>query len=162
MNSYKLITFDLDTKALEFYYPNKNWNNAYNEIRKFLEKNDFEHIQGSVYKSVIPLEHSDVSIRLRKLKKRFHWLDKSVNGISLTNIDIKVDISDMFSESSSRYTVKEIEAYIMRRLEKGDSLKRIETQFKVRHKCDVKLVKRFNMAKKALMKNKLIDLENSR
>lgn len=159
---YRALYFDLDTKALEFYYPNKNWNNGYKDVQKFLEKNGFRHEQGSVYHSVVPIEFQKVLYVLGELENKFNWFTKCVNSCDVAIVTNRTNITDYFAEPSSRYTVKEIEAYIMRRLEKGDSLKRIETQFKVRHKCDVKLVKRFNMAKKALMKNKLIDLENSR
>ena len=36
------ITFDLDTELLRQLYPNPSWNNAYADIRRFLEDNGFE------------------------------------------------------------------------------------------------------------------------
>lgn len=159
---FRAIYFDLDTNALEFYYQKDNWNNAYKDIQRFLEKKNFKHEQGSVYHSVIPMEFNNVLMIIRELQHKYKWFSKSVNSFDVAVITKRTNVTDIFEHPSTRYNVKEIEAYIMRRLEKGDSLKRIETQFKVRHKCDVKLVKRFNMAKKVLMKNKLIDLENSR
>lgn len=53
---FRAIYFDLDTNALEFYYQKDNWNNAYKDIQRFLEKKNFKHEQGSVYHSVIPME----------------------------------------------------------------------------------------------------------
>ena len=41
-NSKKQIAFDLDTKALEKYYPTKSWNNAYEVIKKHMTNNGFE------------------------------------------------------------------------------------------------------------------------
>ena len=32
-SSKKQITFDLDTKALQEYYPKANWHNAYEDIK---------------------------------------------------------------------------------------------------------------------------------
>lgn len=34
----KMIVYDLDTDALQKYYPNNNWRNAYNIIRKHMDK----------------------------------------------------------------------------------------------------------------------------
>lgn len=47
--SYKQISFDLDTKLLEVYYPKENWRNAYNDIKNFMRALDFSWQQGSVY-----------------------------------------------------------------------------------------------------------------
>lgn len=41
-NSRKQITFDLDTKILEKYYPTKSWQNAYEVIKKHMINNGFE------------------------------------------------------------------------------------------------------------------------
>ena len=35
----KQIAFDLDTKALETYYPSESWNNAYEVIKRHMLKN---------------------------------------------------------------------------------------------------------------------------
>lgn len=43
----KGINFDPDTEALKKHYTTGDWHNAYYDIRNFLEKNGFEHIQGS-------------------------------------------------------------------------------------------------------------------
>lgn len=39
--SKKQITFDLDTKALQRYYPTPNWNNAYEDIKRHMKNNSF-------------------------------------------------------------------------------------------------------------------------
>lgn len=36
---YKAINFDLDTNALKLYYPGKEYNKAYYDIRRFMEQN---------------------------------------------------------------------------------------------------------------------------
>lgn len=36
----KQIAFDLDTKALEKYYPSDSWQNAYDIIKRHMEKMD--------------------------------------------------------------------------------------------------------------------------
>ena len=34
----KLLTFDLDTNELKKYYPTNNWHNAYEDIKKYMQK----------------------------------------------------------------------------------------------------------------------------
>ena len=41
----KGINFDLDTEALQKYYPKGDWHNAYYDVRAYFEKNGFEHIR---------------------------------------------------------------------------------------------------------------------
>ena len=43
------ITFDLDTNCLNDNYHQEKYNNAYLEVRKFLEANHFTWQQGSTY-----------------------------------------------------------------------------------------------------------------
>ena len=63
-NSRKQVTFDLDTKALEKYYPSKSWHNAYEVIKKHMIKNGFEWLQESVYITKKPVSQTRVSICL--------------------------------------------------------------------------------------------------
>lgn len=58
----KQITFDLDTKALQKYYPGESWNNAYEVIKKHMLKNNFVWLQGSVYVSREPWTSRRISI----------------------------------------------------------------------------------------------------
>ena len=43
------ITCDLDTQILEELYPSEAWEDAYSDIRGFLDAKGFDHVQGSVY-----------------------------------------------------------------------------------------------------------------
>lgn len=45
----KVFSFDLNTKALEKHYLNRDWHNAYYEIKNFFDRNNIKHIQGSTY-----------------------------------------------------------------------------------------------------------------
>lgn len=38
----KQLTFDIDTKTLEIYYPKANWRHGYDDIRGFLKREGFE------------------------------------------------------------------------------------------------------------------------
>ena len=37
----KQLTFDIDTKTLEIYYPKANWRHGYDDIRGFLKREGF-------------------------------------------------------------------------------------------------------------------------
>lgn len=74
-SSRKQIAFDLDTKALEKYYPSKSWNNAYEVIKNHMLKNDFKWLQGSVYISEKPMEPAAVTLILTLLVKQNPWLN---------------------------------------------------------------------------------------
>ena len=38
----KQLTFDIDTKTLEIYYPKANWRHGYDDIRGFLKREGFD------------------------------------------------------------------------------------------------------------------------
>ena len=47
----KQLTFDIDTKTLEIYYPKANWRHGYDDIRGYLKREGFEWCEGTVYVS---------------------------------------------------------------------------------------------------------------
>ncbi len=57
----KQLTFDIDTKTLEIYYPKANWRHGYDDIRGFLKREGFEWCEGTVYVSKKPLESYEVT-----------------------------------------------------------------------------------------------------
>ena len=60
----KQIAFDLDTASLKKYYPNKSWENAYNDIKRHMKNNGFEWQQGSVYVSKKSMESVSIAMVL--------------------------------------------------------------------------------------------------
>lgn len=60
------------------------------------------------------------------------------------------------------YTVEEIEEHIIKWLHEGFSLKRIENEFKVGHKCNVQMVRKFNAAKKLIYRKDIVDLDTDK
>lgn len=75
-NTRKQIAFDLDTKALEMYYPGKSWNNAYEVIKKHMINNGFEWLQGSVYVSIKPVSSAKMT-NIGKEHSKNHVFDKN-------------------------------------------------------------------------------------
>lgn len=108
VSSRKEFTFDLDTKALRKYYPNKNWRNAYNDIRAFMKKENFIHRQGSCYNSINKLQINQVVTISKRLTKTFPWLKKCVNKFDVTDIGEQHDLSHIIS-GKPKTKVQEIE-----------------------------------------------------
>lgn len=90
----KSLNFDLSTKMLKEKYPHGDWHNAYKYVRKFLEKNGFEHIQGSGYHSISPMDFGDVMDVMYLLKKELSWIEDCARVITLTDVPIEYDITD--------------------------------------------------------------------
>ncbi len=82
----KLITFDIDTKELEKYYPTNNWKHVYEIIKKYMLKKNFEHIQGSVYVSKEPITYYRVIAISKTLVSRYPYLHKSIRGMIVTEV----------------------------------------------------------------------------
>ena len=68
--SRKAFHFDLSVKELE---ANDAPKNAWTKIGKFLERNGFEHIQGSGYESTHTMSHQDVNLILERMQDEFPW-----------------------------------------------------------------------------------------
>lgn len=76
MKSRKAINFDLDTANLKKYYPQKNYRQAYRDIKDFMVNNGFKHRQWSGYISIhkindydVKKNHSESNKKIRLAKK---------------------------------------------------------------------------------------------
>lgn len=107
--SIKQICFDLDTKALQKYYPKPSWENAYMNIEKFMRKHDFTRIQGSVYVSHVPKTSYDITFILNELKKQYPWLNQCMRDCRETNIAKSYNRSMMFDKTVNIPTREELE-----------------------------------------------------
>ena len=95
----KLLTFDLDTNELKKYYPTNNWHNAYEDIKKYMQKNGFEWIQGSGYMSKTPIS----TIRVYKIIGNFinnnPWINLCMRDCRVANIDSYSNLNILFNKS---------------------------------------------------------------
>ncbi|MBR6469001.1 MAG: hypothetical protein IKS84_01370 [Lachnospiraceae bacterium] len=80
----KEISFDLNTKALEQFY--NSISTAYDDIRRELENHGFEHRQGSVYNSKLPMTDMQIAVIIDDLCKKLPWLSECSEQIDVTNI----------------------------------------------------------------------------
>ena len=108
-NSRKQIAFDLDTKALEKYYPTKSWNNAYEVIKKHMTNNGFEWLQGSVYVSKEPMEPTTVTLILTLLVKQNPWLNLCMRDCRETNIGKEHSKNHIFDKDADVPVREELE-----------------------------------------------------
>lgn len=105
----KQVTFDLDTKALQKYYPSDNWNYAYEIIRKHMTKNRFVWMQGSVYASKMPITSAEVTNILDDLIEENPWLNRCMRDCRESNIGREHSKNHLFDkEADIRPRKKEI------------------------------------------------------
>ena len=81
------IAFDLDTQVLADNYHNLSHNNAYNEIRVYLESKGFGHQQGSVYFGDDTIDAVKTVLAVQGLTKKFPWFASSVKDIQMLRIE---------------------------------------------------------------------------
>lgn len=87
----KSIAFDLDTKALQEYYPKNDWHNAYNDIAVFLGKQGFIHSQGSIYDSTTPFSDDELGVLILKMGDTLTWLPQCVKSIRGYDQPVMID-----------------------------------------------------------------------
>ncbi len=95
------VYFDLDVQALKNIYEpasGHDYTNAYHEIRSFMEKEGYEHEQGSVYHSVGEKDRSDVIRTVQGLQDEKAWLKECVKKMSYAEISEEHDLTDIFQD----------------------------------------------------------------
>lgn len=92
---YKAINFDLDTHQLKEYYPGANYRQAYDDLRKFFERHNFSHRQGSGYISEEKLGTADIFDLMDELSHLFSWIGNCIKKIDVTNIGQQHDLTEL-------------------------------------------------------------------
>ncbi len=88
------ITFDLDTNCLGNEYHNTSSTNAYGDIRKFMEKNNFIWQQGSVYFGDENMNAVKCVMTIQKLAKKYPWFSACVKDVRMLRIEENNDLMD--------------------------------------------------------------------
>lgn len=97
---FKAINFDLDTKALQQYYPSSNWHKAYDDIKRFLLSHGFEHRQGSGYFSEKKIKKTTLASNIKALSRQFPWLSKCTQQFDITNIGTQYSVLELISNAT--------------------------------------------------------------
>ena len=80
------ITFDMDTKCLEECY-GEDYNNAYSDIQRILEKWNFQRQQGSVYFGKDDTTSVDCMLAVQDLATQFDWFAVCIKGVRMLRIE---------------------------------------------------------------------------
>ena len=86
------ITFDIDTNCLRELYPQEKYNNAYIQIRSFLEANGFEWYQGGIYFGNETINAVTCVIITQRLCKKFSWFKTCVKDMRMSRIEENSDL----------------------------------------------------------------------
>jgi virulence-associated protein VapD len=89
---YKAINFDLVTKRLNDTFGENKRRKAYTLIRRFLEKNGFEHRQWSGYRSRDTMTYTEVLDVCTRLFFELPWLGDCAGKYDVTNIGKEFDM----------------------------------------------------------------------
>ena len=104
----KALNFDLDTKKYE-ENTGKHSPTAYVEIKRFLEKNNFEHRQGSGYISKDSLNDGKVFVIIQSMSIELKWLKNCVKQIDVTNIGKQHSLLETISKATNDNDLSELE-----------------------------------------------------
>ena len=80
----KAINFDLDNNLLKQNYPSKNYKNAWRDIKKYFEDENFIHRQYSGYVSKDVISRIDVIQTVRNMAKYLKWLEYCIKEFDVT------------------------------------------------------------------------------
>ena len=89
------IIFDLDTVRLE-QIENNSSKTIYSEIRTFMDRHGFEHIEYSGYVSREPITLVTVFQAIAELKAAFPILDKVVEEMHVTEVGNTYSLNHLF------------------------------------------------------------------
>lgn len=88
------VTFDIDTNCLGNEYHNSSSTNAYGDIRKFMEANNFEWQQGSVYFGKDDMTAVKCVVIIQKLSKEYPWFSACAKDVRMLRIEENNDLME--------------------------------------------------------------------
>jgi virulence-associated protein VapD len=86
------VVFDLDTNCLSNEYHAPSANNAYADIRKFMESHGFKWQQGSVYFGDESIDAVKCVLVVQKLARTYAWFPACVKDIRMLRIEENNDL----------------------------------------------------------------------
>lgn len=97
MAKRKQISFDIDTKVGKKIFGEQSYTKIYADIRRFMKKEGWKHIEGSVYMSDYPMSNSDVVYMVKELKKQYPYMEKCVREIHQADVSNVHSLNQYFS-----------------------------------------------------------------
>jgi virulence-associated protein VapD len=86
------IVFDFDTDLLKVNYPGPSWNNAYDNVKRYLTVRGFTWMQGSTYFGDDTVDAVRCVRVVQKLAKKYSWFTPSVRDIRMLRIEENNDL----------------------------------------------------------------------
>lgn len=86
MAKRKQLTFDIDTNVAKQILGEHNYTHVYSDIRSFMEKEKWKHIEGSVYVSNVPIDNTDMFWMIQSMKEKYPYLTKCVREMHQADI----------------------------------------------------------------------------
>lgn len=99
-NTRKFINFDLDTNLMKTYNLSRYY--VYSNIKTFMEKNNFDHVQYSGYESKEPLIDVNVINLIEKMRFDLPWISPLIKDIVVTEIKQQHRYNYMFDENKDK------------------------------------------------------------
>ena len=96
------IVFDLDTAQLQDLYEKPSWQNAYNEIRVYLEQRGFTNQQGSTYFGDESIDAVSCVLTVQDMTADFNWFAGSVRDIRMLKIEENNDLGPAIDRVTTR------------------------------------------------------------
>lgn len=87
------IAFDLDTDTLKKSYHNQSWQNAHNDIARFLRDQGFDRQQGSVYFGNDDVDMVRCQTAVQRLTLEYDWFAPAVRDIRMLRIEDNNDLT---------------------------------------------------------------------
>ncbi|TLD80753.1 vapd [Helicobacter sp. MIT 11-5569] len=103
----KAINFDLYTDELKKSFLDTR--EPYNQIKRFMLENGFEHRQYSGYVSKEPMSDRRILKMVRKLSKELAWISECVKEFDVTEIGEQYSLKETIQNMHSKAKIKEVE-----------------------------------------------------
>lgn len=88
------IAFDLKVSDLELHYSGNSYNNAYGDIKKYLESKGFTRQQGSVYfGDPEKIDAVRCVMAINAMSAHFPWFKQCVTDIRMLRIEENNDLT---------------------------------------------------------------------
>lgn len=97
----KALYFDLDTQRLRDAFGDDKRSLAYRAIKHQLEREGFEHRQGSGYQSLRPLSDLEAVYIMQSLYRELPWLESCAQKFDSTNIGPVYDIHSIVCDTDA-------------------------------------------------------------
>ena len=86
------IAYDFDTECLKQNYHVSSYNNAYKDIRTFLEGKGFTWKQGSLMYGSSGMTMVQATLIVQEMAQKYGWLSSCLSDIRMLHVDMDDDL----------------------------------------------------------------------